>query len=88
MPHIVFVSDVIFEANRFIVKLRTVESTSETRVLQNLLLLLFLAPQIGKRIDNDTENEIKNDNDDHKEEQHVVNHSSSKHWLLLIQKET
>jgi hypothetical protein len=61
------------------------EAAGETRVLQNLLLLLLLAPQIGERVDNDTENEIKNNNDDHEEEEHVLNRSSSKHWLLKIQ---
>ncbi len=82
MPHVVLVEDVILEADGLIVELGAIEAAGETRVLQNLLLLLLLAPQIGERIDNDTENEIKDDNDDHEEEEHVVNHSSSKHWLL------
>jgi hypothetical protein len=29
--------------------------------------LLLLAPRIGEHVDNDTENEIKDDNDDHEE---------------------
>ncbi len=87
MPHVVLVEDVILEADGLIVELGAIEAAGETRVLQNLLLLLLLAPQIGKRVDNDTENEIKDDNDDHEEEEHVVNHSSSKHWLLKIHKQ-
>jgi hypothetical protein len=31
--------------------------------------LLFLTPQIGKSVDDDTKNEIENDNDDHEEEE-------------------
>ncbi len=46
--------------------------------------MLFLTPQIGKSVDDDTTNETENDNDDHEEEEHVVNHSSSKHRLLEI----
>jgi hypothetical protein len=84
MPHVVLVEDVILEADGLIVELGAIEAAGETRVLQNLLLLLLLAPQIGERVDNDTENEIKDDNDDHEEEEHVVNHSSSKHRLLEI----
>lgn len=87
MPHVVLVEDVILEADGLIVELGAIEAAGETRVLQNLLLLLLLAPQIGERVDNDTENEIKDDNDDHEEEEHVINHSSSKHWLLKIHKQ-
>jgi hypothetical protein len=84
MPHVVLVSDVILKANGFIVELGAIEAASETRILQNFLFLLFLTPQIGKSVDDDTKNEIENDNDDHEEEEHVVNHSSSKHRLLEI----
>ena len=84
MPHFVLLVDVILKANGFIVELGAIEAASETRILQNFLFLLFLTPQIGKSVDDDTKNEIENDNDDQKEEEHVVNHSSSKHRLLEI----
>jgi hypothetical protein len=84
MPHVVLVADVILKANGFIVELGAIEAASETHILQNFLFLLFLTPQIGKSVDDDTKNEIENDNDDHEEEEHVVNHSSSKHRLLEI----
>ena len=84
MPHVVLVADVIRKANGFIVELGAIEAASETRILQNFLFLLFLTPQIGKSVDDDTKNEIENDNDDHEEEKHVVNHPSSKHRLLQI----
>ncbi len=71
------------KANGFIVELGAIEAASETGILQNFLFLLFLTPQIGKSVDDDTKNEIENDNDD-REEEHVVNHSSSKHRLLEI----
>jgi hypothetical protein len=84
MPHVVLVADVILKANGFIVELGAIEAASETRILQNFLFLLFLTPQIGKSVDDDTKNEIENDIDDHEEEEYVVNHSSSKHRLLEI----
>ena len=61
-----------------------IEAASEIGILQNFFFLLFLTPQIGESVDDDTKNEIENDNDDHEEEEHVVNHSSSKHRLLQI----
>ena len=60
-------SDVILKANGFIVELGAIEAASETRILQNFLFLLFLTPQIGKSVDDDTKNEIENDNNDHEE---------------------
>ena len=58
MPHVVLVADVILKANGFIVELGAIEAASETRILQDFLFLLFLTPQIGKSVDDDTKNEI------------------------------
>ena len=58
MPHVVLVADVILKANGFIVELGAIEAASETHILQNFLFLLFLTPQIGKSVDDDTKNEI------------------------------
>lgn len=63
-----FTLDVLFEADRFVVKSGPVETANETSILQNQLFLLFLTPQVSERIDNDTENQIQNDNDDDEEE--------------------
>ena len=52
------------------------------RVPQHLLLLLFLAPQIGERVDDDTENQAQNDNDYHDEEEQVVDDSRSERGFL------
>ena len=78
------VSDVILKANGFIVELGAIEAASETRILQNFLFLLFLTPQIGESVDDDTKNEIENDNDDHKEEEHVITRAPNRYRLLEI----
>ena len=82
VPHVVLVADVILEADGFVVELRPVQSADEARVPQNLLLLLFLAPQIGERVDDDTGNQVQNDNDHHEEEEQVADDSCSKHRFL------
>lgn len=83
VPHVVLVPDVVLKTNSLVIELRTVQSASETRVFQNLLFLLFLAPQVGERVDDDTKDQIQHDNDHHEEEDHVVDHSRSEHRLLL-----
>ena len=65
--------------------LQELVTTYETSVFEDLLFLLFLAPQIRKSVDDDTENQIEHDNDDDEEEEHVVHYSSTKHRLLKIQ---
>jgi hypothetical protein len=57
-------------------------TADETSILENLFLLLFLTPQIGKSVDNDTKNQIQYNDDNDEEEQQVVNHARYKHWLL------
>lgn len=59
-----------------------VHTADETRGFENLLLSLFLAPQIGKCVNDHTKDEIKNNDDDDEEEQKVVNHSGCKKGLL------
>ena len=57
-------------------------TTNKTRVLEHLLLVLFLAPQISKRVDNNTKYQVQNNNDDHEEEQQVVYDATHEHVLL------
>ena len=57
-------------------------TADETGRLQDLLLPLLLAPQVGECVDDDTEDEVQNDDDDDEEEQKVVNHSGCKQRLL------
>ena len=42
--------DVVLETDGLVVQLGTTQLTGETRALQNLLLLLLPAPQLGKRV--------------------------------------
>lgn len=66
-------------------------TTDEAGRFQNFLLLLLLAPQVGKSVDDDTKDKVENNDDDHEEEQQVVNHSGSKQWLLFgwhVQRDT
>lgn len=58
-------------------------TTDETRRFQYLLFLLFLAPQVSKRVNDDTKDEVQDNDDDHEEEQQVVDYSGSKKGLLL-----
>jgi len=58
-------------------------TTDEAGILKNLFFLLLLTPQIGKRVDDDTEDQIKDDDNDNEEEQQVVYNSSKKQRLLM-----
>ena len=42
--------DVVLETDGLVVELGTTQSAVETRALQNLLLLLLPAPQVGERV--------------------------------------
>ena len=46
--------DVVLETDGLAVQLGTTQSAGETRALQNLLLLLLLAPQLGERVEDDS----------------------------------
>ena len=54
-------------------------TTDETRVLQHIVLSVFLSPEVGKCVNDDTKDE---DDDDHQEEGEVVQHLEVKQWLL------
>ena len=49
------------------------EATYETCIANNVILLLFLIPQIGKCVNDDTKNEIENNNNNAKVEEHIIN---------------
>ena len=57
-------------------------TANKTRVLEHLLFVLLLAPQISKRINNDAKYQVKNNNDDHKEEEQIVYNTSHEHVLF------
>lgn len=57
-------------------------TTDETCGLQDLFLLLLLAPQVGKRVDDDTEDQVEDDDDDDEVEQQVVHHPGREQRLL------
>lgn len=57
-------------------------TADEAGRLQDLLLPLLLAPQVGEGVDDDAEDEVQDDDDDDEEEQQVVNHSGCEQRLL------
>lgn len=60
-------------------------TTDETCRLQYLLFLLFLAPQVGKRVDDDSEDQVEDDDDNDEVEQQVVHHPGREQRLLHTQ---
>ena len=57
-------------------------TADETGGLQDLLLPLFLTPQVGERVDDDAKDEVEDDDDDDEEEEQVVNHAAVEQGLL------
>lgn len=57
-------------------------TTDKACGLQDLLLFLLLTPQVCKGVNDDPKNQIKDNDDDHEEEQEVIDHSSSKEGFL------
>ena len=57
-------------------------TADEARVLDDLLLLLLLWPEVGEGVDDDTEDEVQDDDDDDEEEEHVVNDPGGEQPLL------
>lgn len=64
-----FAFNVLFEANRFIIECWTIKAAYKACIFQYQFLLLFFASQIGKRINDNTENQIQYDNYHNEEEQ-------------------
>ena len=58
-------------------------TTDEAGVLQRLLFLLLLWPEVGESVDDDSEDEVEDDNDDDKEEEHVVEDAEGKQGLVV-----
>lgn len=58
-------------------------TTDEAGIFQYFFLLLLFTPEIGERVDDDTEDEIQNYNDDDEEEQKVVDDTSKEQRFLL-----
>ena len=57
-------------------------TADEARGLENLFLLLLLAAQVGKGVNDHPKDEVQHDDDDDEEEQEVVDHSGGKERLL------
>ncbi len=57
-------------------------TADETRGLEYLLFLLFLTPQVSKRVDDDAEDQVEDDDDDDEVEQQVIHHPGRKQRLL------
>lgn len=56
MPHVVFAFNVLLEADRLVVESRTIKTADEASVFQDELFLLFLRSEVGKCVNNHTEN--------------------------------
>lgn len=82
VPHVVLALDVLLKAHGLVVKCRSIQSTYETRIPQDQLLLLLLTPQISKGINDHTKDQIQNDNDDHEEEEQVIDDTGNEQWFL------
>ena len=65
---------------------RRLHTTDEAGVLQDLLFLLLLTPEIGEGVDDDTEDEVEQNNDHQEEEGQVVKHAPHKLVLLYRDK--
>lgn len=61
-------------------------TADETGGLEDLLLPLLLAPQVGEGVDDDAKDEVEHDDDDHEEEEQVVHHSGCEQRLLRWQR--
>lgn len=60
----------------------SIHTTDKTGGFEDLLLSLFLTPQVCKGVNDDTKDEVKDNDDDNEEEQKVVNHSGCKERFL------
>lgn len=58
-------------------------TTNEACVLEGLLFLLLLRPEVCKCVDDDTKDEVEDDDDDDEEEEHVVQHPEGKQGLVV-----
>ena len=61
----------------------SLQATDEAGVLQRLLFLLLLWPEVGESVDDDSEDEVEDDNDDNEEEEHVVEDAEGKQGLVV-----
>ena len=50
----------------------SLQTADEAGILDDLLLVILLCPEISEGVDDDTKNQVKDYNDDHEEEEHVV----------------
>jgi hypothetical protein len=57
-------------------------TADEASVPECIFLMLLLRPQVCKRVDNDSKNEIEEDNNDDKVEDEVVENPDMEEWLL------
>ena len=55
----------------------------EARVSKHVIFLLFFRSQVGKRVDDDAEDEIENDDDEDEEEQQIINNAPDEQDAFL-----
>lgn len=79
-----FPTDMFFERHRPIIEFRPLQSTNEACILQHVLLLLFLRPQITERVDDNTKDEVEYDDDEHDVECHIVHRTPQEQILLQL----
>lgn len=83
-----FAFDMLFETDRFIIECRTIKAAYEACVFQYQFFLLLFTSQIGKCVNDDTENEIQYDDDYDEKEQQIVYDASDKETFLVNQSRT
>ena len=59
------------------------QATNEAGVSNNVVFLLLFISQIGKGINNNTKNEIENDNNNSKVEEHIVDDANHELKVML-----
>ena len=57
-------------------------TANEAVVSENLFLLLLLTPQVSKRVNDHTKDQVQYDNDHNEEEEQVIDHPQHKQRLL------
>ena len=63
-------------------------TANKTAITQQCLLFLLLCPQVGKRVDDDAEHQVEDNDDDQEVEEKIVNKTESKLWFLKENKKT
>jgi len=60
----------------------TEQTTDETRIPENFILMLFLATKIGKCVNDDTKYQVEYDDDDDEEEYQIIDNACKEQRFL------